>query len=89
MIFSAIFGVPLHICTREYVNAVTSYCSRENPFVREIHFVDIKADVVEAIGCQFKKVANEIRHKETDKNAELPATSATTLRMLTEPEVRS
>jgi len=54
-LFLAIFGVPLNICTREYVNAVKRYCSLGKPNVKEIHFVDVKADVVEAIRCQFEK----------------------------------
>ncbi|KAH3849990.1 uncharacterized protein LOC127874395 isoform X2 [Dreissena polymorpha] len=53
-ISSAIFGVPLEICTEEYVQAVLMYSGvGAESSLREIHFVDILPEVVTQIQKRF------------------------------------
>ncbi|KAL4232124.1 E3 ubiquitin-protein ligase dtx3l [Mactra antiquata] len=58
-ISSAIFGVPINICVRQYVSAVEKYCAERmgnyTGTLSEIHFVDIKSDVVLAIQDAFTR----------------------------------
>jgi len=66
----------LDICTREYVNAVRKYCSKDKPYLKEIHFVDIRTDVVEAIRRQFEKALDKQRLSENDTSTSCNFTSA-------------
>ncbi|KAK3610479.1 hypothetical protein CHS0354_016669 [Potamilus streckersoni] len=77
-ISAGIFGVPLKFCTQEYCQAVISF-SKETPGnlmnLKEVHFVDISQEIVDAIQTTFSKFLEKLS---VDSSSFLSQSSPTT-----------
>lgn len=56
-ISSAIFGVPMDICTDGYFQGVTEFCKKRSKSAKlgEVHFVDMDSSRIKAIKLHFEK----------------------------------
>ncbi|WAR21291.1 DTX3L-like protein, partial [Mya arenaria] len=82
-ISSAIFGVPLHLCVVEYRQAVFDFSRMTGAKLKDIHFVDIKADVVKSIQdefCNLQQTVDENRYPQYELNKPMSLKSSLKLK---------
>lgn len=74
--FSAIFGVPLEICVEQYARAALDFSKRPRGSIKEIHFIDIKEDVIAAIQEKFALCTSDRDHSRPSSQAQSKAMSS-------------